>query len=218
MESQPVYHSPVPQGKTIRITSETQSLAGTKAWTFTTDADAVLVSLYVQSTSGDLDVSVYTQTEEGRDLLIASFPTVSAPTMNLLLKKGAQVINQIKIVATWTDAVIYEIYARGVSASESSVKILGSSDASASQQSIPAVATLIIPAAITDRAGLILKNNNGVAGASLYIGFTSAEANLATGYPITAQESLGMDLSSGVEVWGISSAGTTDVRILQAGG
>lgn len=212
-----VYLSPIPQGKTVRVASEAPTSAGTTSWTFTTDADAVLISLYVASVSGDLDLELYTQTEEGKDLLIATFPTVSAPTANLLIKKGATIISQLKVVATYTAAATYEIYARGVSAAEASVKVLGATSARASQTNISTSATLAVPAALTDRSGLVIKNNNGLGGASIYIGFSAAEATIANGYPISAQESLGIDIASGVELWAISSAGTTDIRLLESG-
>lgn len=210
--------SPLPQGKSIRISKEAHTIAGTKSWTLSTDADALLISLYVSSVGGDLDVSIYTQTEESKDLLVASFPTISAPTANLLLKKAAQIINQIKVVATWTAAAEFEIYGRGVSAAESSVKILGSGNATASQSNVFGTPTLVIPAAITDRSGVVLKNNNGLGGAAIYLGFSALEATLITGYPLNAQESLGLDIASGVEIYAISTAGTSDIRILQGGG
>lgn len=213
----PVGTSPLPQGKTVRISSEVFTSAQTKSYTLSTDADAVLLSLYVDTVAGDLDVSVYTQTAEGKDLLIASFPTVSSPTANLLLKKGSTIINQIKIVAVSTAAASFELYARGVGTGESSVRILGPSSARASQSTVPAVATIVIPASLTDRSGLVIKNNNPVGGATMYIGFTALEASIISGYPVSAGESLGMDLASGVTVYGISSVGSTDVRLLEAG-
>lgn len=213
-----VQTSPLPQGKTVRVTKEIAAIAGTKSWTLSTDADALLVSLYVTSVSGNLDVSVYTQIEEGKDLLVANFPTISAPTANLLLKKAAQIINQVKIVATWDDATEFEIYGRGVSAAESSVKILGNGVATASQTNILTSPTLVIPASITDRSGVVIKNNNGLGGAAIYFGFSIAEASLETGYPLSAQESIALDVASGVEIYAISTVGTTDLRILQGGG
>jgi len=209
--------SPLPQGKTIRVAREVFTTAKTQSYTLSTDADAILVSLYVETVSGDLDVALYTQTEEGKDLLITQFPTVSAPTANLLLKKGATIINQIRVEVTTTAAATFELYARGVGTGESSVRILGPSVARASQTTIPAVATLIIPASLTDRSGLVIKNNNPLGGAIMYIGFTALEATAVSGYPISAGESLGMDLSSGVTVYGISASGTTDIRLLEAG-
>lgn len=210
-----VQTSSFPQGKTLRVAKEAPTVAGTQSWTFTTDADAGLFSLYVTSVSGNLDVSVYTQIEEGKDLLVITFPTISAPTTNLLLKKAAQLIGQFKVVATWDAACDFEIYARGISSAEASVKILGATDAEASQITITTTPTILIPAAITDRSGLILKNHGTD---TLWLGFSDAEATPAIGYPIEAGESLGMDISSGVVVYGAANSGTLDIRILQAGG
>lgn len=210
--------SPVQQGRTVRIVDGNVTAAGTWDYYFNTEADAVLVSLYVESVAAACDVSVYTLVEPGKELLLASFPSVIAPTSDLLLKKGVNVMSRVKVRVTTTGAATFDIFARGVSAAESSVKILGATSARASQATIPAVATLIIPASLTDRSGLVIKNNNGLGGSSLYIGFTALEATPTSGYPLVAQEALGMDLAAGVEVYGLSAAGSTDVRLLESGG
>lgn len=209
---------PVAQGRTIPVANEAFTVATTKDYYFNTDADAVLVSVYVSSVTGTLDVSLYTLTDLGKELLLQTFPQVVAPTTNLLLKKAANVMSKVKVRVVTSAAATVEVYARGVSAAEASVKILGATNAVASAATVLTTPTVIIPSAITDRSGLVIKNNNGVGGSAIYLGFSAGEANLTTGYPLQAQESLGMDISSGVEVYGISVAGTTDVRLLQSGG
>jgi hypothetical protein len=215
---QPTYLSPLPQGKSLRIAKESVTGAGAKAWTSQTESDAVLVSLFVESAAGNLTVDIYTQTDEGRDLLVATFPVVSSPTTNLLIKKAATIINQIKVVATWTGPVSYELYLRGVSGADTGVKILGATDAHVKQQNLGPTTSLLIPAALVARTGLVVKNNNPIGGAMVYFGFTALEATAAVGYPLGAQESIGMDLASGVEIYGVSTSGTSDMRIIESGG
>lgn len=48
---------PLPQGKTDTILNVTENAAGTSSNIFTLDADSVLVSLWVASVDGDLDVA-----------------------------------------------------------------------------------------------------------------------------------------------------------------
>lgn len=49
---------PLPQGKTDTILNVTENAAGTSSNIFTLDADSVLVSLWVASVDGDLDLDV----------------------------------------------------------------------------------------------------------------------------------------------------------------
>lgn len=211
----------LPQGKERVVigqgsdVSGTEAAAGSRSVEIGVDADTVIVSLYVTSVSGDLDLAVETVGGEGATEVI-SFPTVSAPTADLVIRKAAAIMDRIRITATFSDAVEYEVRVRGVGTGEASVRILGANDATASQTDISTSATLVVPAALTDRAGLIVKNNNSTG--ILYVGFTAAEATTGNGYPIGPQESLGMDISAGQEVYAIASAGTIDVRLLEAGG
>ncbi len=207
----------LPYGKTMRIAKEAPTGAYTQSWYFVPEADAVLLSLYVASVSSSITVSIYTQTEDGKDVLRGSFPVISAPTANIVLKKAADIISQCRVEVVTDDAADFELYAKAVSGAESSVRVLGSDSARASQKDVAAAPTLLIPASLNDRAGLIFRNNNGLGGAIIYIGFTPSEVDAAVGYPLLAQESLAMDVSSGVSIYGQSSVGTSDLRIIEAG-
>lgn len=209
--------SPLPLGKTLRVAREAPSGAFTRSWTFIPESDAVLVSLYVISVSGTLDLAIWTQTEDGKDILRTSFPTISSPTTNLVLKKGTDIISQVRLELTTSGAAEFEIYAKAVPAAEASIRVLGADTATATQTDITTTPSLLVPVSLSDRSGLIIKNNNSLGGSTLYIGFSPLETAPTTGYPITAQESLGMDLSAGVSLYARSSAGTSDIRILQAG-
>lgn len=208
---------PVAPGRTVRLAADTFSGATTSHYYFNSEADAVLISLYVESVGANLDVSLYTLTDIGRELLLATFPTVTAPTANLLLKKGANIMSKVKVTVITTGAATFELYARGVSGAEASVRVLGATSARATQVTIGPGPTLLVPAALTDRSGMVVKNNNGLGGVEFYLGFTAAESAVGNGYPINAQESLGMDIASGVEVWANPASGTADTRLLESG-
>ncbi len=214
MSSVKMWPGSLPQGKEKLLIDKAPTAAGTDIAEIGIDADTVIISLFVSSLSGDLDIVVDTLAGSG-DITVINFPTISAPTTNLFIKKAAAIMDKIRVTATYTDAVDYEVYVRGVGTGEASVRILGSNDAEASQTDIGTSATIIIPAALTDRSGLIIKNNDS--SANLFIGYTALEATLANGYPIGPGESIGIDIASGQELFGIASAGTIDVRIMEAG-
>lgn len=210
----------LPQGKERVVigrgsdVSGTATAAGSQSVEIGVDADTVIVSLFVSSVSGDLDITVDTVGGQGT-VQVISFPTVSAPTANLLIRKAAAIMDRIRVNATYSDAVDFEVRVRGVGTGEASVRILGSNEAVAKQSDISTV-DVLVGAALTDRSGLIVKNNNATG--ILFVGFTAAEATTGNGYPIGPGESLGMDIAAGQEVYGVASSGTIDVRILEAGG
>jgi hypothetical protein len=103
------------QGKSVKIASETTTGSGTSTYTTTTESDGVVLSLWVSSISGTLDVSVYTQMDDEKDLLIDTFTQVVAPTTRLITQKIVNITNQLKVVLTYSGAVTYEMQARGVS-------------------------------------------------------------------------------------------------------
>lgn len=205
---------PIPHGKTETVMNLVTTSAGTRIEYFSVEADSVLISLFAEVVSGTLDVSVYTLTEEGKELQVITFPTLNAPTSELLLKKAAAVMSRIKVVATYSGASTFEVRARAIGAGETSVKILGASQAKASQLTVGIIPTPLFPVSLTDRAGMIVKNNGTTA--ILYIGYSIAETASGIGYPIGPGESLGIDLGSGSTIYGRASTGTIDVRLMES--
>lgn len=93
--------------------------------------------------------------------------------------------------------------------------LVGNESASVSQVDIGTSASTLIAAATTDRAGLVLKNNNTTG--ILYFAFSLANATTAIGYPIEPGGAMAMDIAAGQAIFAIADAGTIDVRIIQAG-
>lgn len=206
---------PIAVGKTMTVFTTNATAAGSDSRDFSIESDSILVSLFVDSVGGDLDVVVYTMTESGKELEIIRFPTISAPTVELLLKKAAAAMSRIRIEATYTDAATFEVRAKGITAGQTDVKISGAANFQVSQKTISTTAELLIPASLTDREGLVIKNFSGN---TLYIAETLAKAITGTAYPLSPGESLGMDLASGAELYAVADSGTIDVRIAEAGG
>lgn len=208
---------PLTTGKELQVFNETVSEAGSKSVIFSVDSENLLVSAAIVSTTGDIDIKVYTQGgDDGQELEIISYPTISAPTTSLVMKKTAQTLQRVRVEVTYTGACSFNIRARGISGGAASVSILGASNASATAATVTTTAGVLVPSALTDRAGVVLKNNN--LSGTMYVGFSLAEAAVSTGYPIGPQEALALDVDSGVEVFAVADAGTIDVRLLEAGG
>lgn len=213
-----ILNTPLDLGKEVRVVQNSPTAAGSEIYQLSLDAEAVLVSLYVSATSGDVDVNVTTEGAEGQDVEVITFPTISAPVTELLLRKSASVLRKIRINVTYTGSCSFEIRARGVSAAASSVVIEGASDFSVTQKDITTTATTLLAASLTDRRGILVKNNNIGSAEVLYIANTLAKATSAVGFPIEVGGNLSLDLQAGSELYAISSSGTIDVRIVEAGG
>lgn len=181
-------------------------------------SDALLITLWVSSISGTLDVSVTQLTDDGKESGLVSFPTLSATTAILLTKKSGVTLSRFKVTAAYSAACSYEIYVRPIeSAGDSTTKLLGQSTLTATQITVSTSPVLLIPAALTDRAGLIIRNWNQTTGV-LYVAESGAADLTTTAYPVGPTEALSIDLASGAAVYGVSDSGSIDVRILQAGG
>lgn len=201
-----------------RLISETTVGAGTTVREDNIQSDSLIATIWVNSiSSGTLDVSVYTLTDTGKELLLFSFPTLSAPSASLLLKKAGISMSRFLVRATYTGICSYEAYVRAVTgAGESSVKIVGADTLQASQITVGTSPTVLVPVSLVDRNGIIIKNWN--TSGALYIADAAADDTVAAGYPIAPGEALSIDIAGGVAIYGRSASGTVDVRILEAGG
>lgn len=211
------FKGPLHLGKTGLVMREAPASSGSKEVTFTTDAESILISLYASSVSGTLDVEVWTVGADGEELKVITFPQLSSSTSELVLRKAAATLDNVRVRAAYSDAAEFDIRAKGIGTGDLSVQILGQSEARASQEDVgTAPPTLLIAASLTDRAGMIIKNFSSTE--TLYVGFTEAETTASNGYPLSPGESLGLDVASGQEVYGVSSSGTIDTRLMEAGG
>lgn len=211
--------TPLHPGRQTRIFNESPATAGTSIAQLSNEADTILLTLWVEAVSGDLDVNVYAFTDDlfQRRTLLFSFPTISAPTANLLLRRAAITTQRIQVEATYTGACQFEMHARAIYAGLVETRIVGSSDLEMTQVTVPVgPAVNVIPAALTDRAGLVIKNWS-TAG-DVFLGATAAQAAAGNGYPLAARDAIALDVNAGVEVWAVATGGSADLRIAQAGG
>lgn len=204
-------------GTQERLLKEATLAAGTTSREGSIQSDSLLVTLWVDSvSSGALDVDVYTLTDNGKEVLLFSFPQITAPSTELLLKKSGITMQRFRVVTTYSGVCDYEIYVRAIEgAGESSVRIIGPANLETSQIDIPSTPTVLIPAALEDRIGVTIKNYAG--GSVLYVSESSAKLP-ANAWPITPGEVWSLDVAAGATIYAQSGGVTLDVRVAQAGG
>lgn len=205
-------------GTQCRLINETTSGAGVTSQEGSIQSDALLVTLWVDSvSSGSLSVVVYTLTDTGKEAELITFPSISAPTTSLLLKKSGVSMQRFRIEATYTGACTYEVYVRAIESSgESSTKLLGASSWKVSQETIGTSATVLIPASLDDRNGVLIKNWSVTQ--TIYLAETSAKATSSEGYPLAPRDAVAMDIAAGAEIYAVSDASGADVRLVESGG
>lgn len=204
-------------GTQVRLVNEVTTSAGASIREGSVQSDSILVTLFVNSvTSGTLTVTVNTLTDNGKEVDIISFPTISAPTTDLLLKKSGVTMQRFKVTATYTGVCDYEVYVRAMNgAGESSVRIIGSSNLETSAVTVTSTPSILVPAALTDRNGLSLLNYQGAG--NLFI--SESLAKLVTdAWPIAPGGGWSLDIAAGVVIYAVSDGAALDVRIAQSGG
>jgi hypothetical protein len=204
-------------GKTLTVLSESMPSAGSQSRVFTIDCDTFQTSLFVSSISGALNITVYTLTQEGREKEVISYTGITAPSTELSLKKAAAAMGVVRVVAIYTGPCTFELRAKGLSSGETSATIQSANTAKASQVTVSSTPTILLPAALTDRKGVIIRHN-GNTGNTLYLGFSQAQASTETGYPLGKGEALALDVATGAVLWAVSGTSIIDVRIIEAGG
>lgn len=202
-----------------RLIAEAPSAAGTTAKEISVQSDTVLVTLWVQSVAADLTVNVWAFTDDARTrkVLLFSFPVISAPSVNLLLRRASITTSRVFVEAVYTGACDYEIHIRAVEAGLSDSRILGANGLRMSQVDVTsAVPVLLVPVSLVDRAGIVFKNWSS--SGTIYVGASTLQATTALGYPLGPKDAVAMDVAAGVTIYGRADAGTVDVRVAEAGG
>lgn len=200
-----------------RLLKESTAAAGTTSKDGSVQSDSILVSLWVDSvTSGTLDVKVYTLTDNGKELEIITFPTISAPSTELLLKKSGVSLQRFRVEVTYTGVCSYEVYVRAIEgAGESSVRMLGSASMETGQATVTTTPGILIPASLVDRNGVSLLNYSGAG--TLFVSEDISKLP-AQAWPVAPGGGWSLDISAGVTLYAVSSSGSLDVRIAQSGG
>lgn len=204
-------------GTQERVIAEAPSAAGVTQVEGSIRSDSILVSLWVESVdSGALTVTVYTLTDEGKEVAVINFPAITSTTTEILLRKSAVSLQRFRVAASYTGGCSYEVYVRAVAGGESSARILGSADWKVTQATIGTSATELIPASLNDRQGIVIKNWSNAQ--TVYVAETLAKATSLVGYPLAPRDALALDIAAGASVYAVSDAPAADLRIAESGG
>lgn len=205
-------------GTQDRVLFDSPTASGSKQVDISVQSDAVMVTLFATSVTGTLDVEVFAITNEtnsGEEALLFSFPQLSAATTNLLLRRSSITTSAVRIRVTYSNGCSYSIHARAVGSASSDTRILGASNLEVSQVTVGTGAVILIPAALVDRSGLVIKNWSATQ--TIYIAESQVKATSSTGWPLAPKDGLAVDVSAGVEVWAVSDAVGADVRLAEVG-
>lgn len=207
----------IQNGVQSRVIHESTTAAGSTSVDGSIQSDSLIATLWVESiTAGTLSVSVYTLTDNDKELLLFSFPDITSVSTNLLLRKAGVSMQRFKVVATYTGSCTYEVHVRAVDgAGESSVKILGASSLITDTLTVTTIPAALIPAALQDRNGLSLLNYSG--GGTLFLSEDISKLP-ARAWPVPPGGGWSLDIQAGVTIYAVSSSGSLEVRVAESGG
>jgi hypothetical protein len=210
----------IPHDKQRQVAKESPAAANTVYYDLVLENVSVLISLFVRSVAGTIDVTVESYNDDKAEFVeIIVFPQVSAPTTNLLLRKAAVAMDNCRVKVVYSDACDYTIHAKGLTIGSTDAKLLGAEAGDSSQIDISSgAAQVLIAAALTARAGMMIRNNNSVAADVMYWAFEAAKATTLLGFPLDPGGVATMDIDAGVTIYATSAAADIDVRIIEVGG
>lgn len=187
---------------------------GVKQYSAITQADTILVSVFIRSITTSVKVDVYTVSQDGSKKII-NFPLLTAPTAELVIEQAAATLSNLRLDIDYVGDCDFDVVFRGVTGGTTSNSIaFGAASATAYNVVATSTPAILIPAAITDRQGLILKNYGS--GATLFIGFTLSEASASVGWPMAQGETIAIDLQAGQVIYAVSSGANINVRVMEA--
>lgn len=199
-------------GVQSRLIQESPTGPGMTEKSVSVQTDSVLVTLYANSVSATLAVTVYAVAEVGQETELFSFPVLTSGTTDLLLKRAAVTTSHIVVRATYTGSCEYTVHARAINGGITNSKITGAEHLVTSQISVSTVPTKIVLATLVDRSGILIKNWS--VGVDVYVG----ESDTRMYYPLSGRDALSIDLAAGQEIWAYTLSGSADLRIAQVGG
>lgn len=179
-------------------------------------SDTVLITLWVQSLTGNLSIDVFGLGSDDHAAPLFSFPVISSPTPQLLLRRAQICPARVRISTTYTGPANFEVRARAIYSGLSDARVLGSTSFFVSQVDVPTTPVLLIPASLLDRSGLVVKNWDPTT--PIYLAESALKADPSIGYPLSGRDALALDVAAGVEVWAVADSGVVDTRLAEAGG
>lgn len=207
--------SPVQLNRTAMVFELSSGAAGVREEEFTIEGETILLSMEVEGVaSGDVTLQAFTKGDpNSTPTEIVSFPVITGPTGQILLRKAAVSLSRVLIRLTTTGVSTLKVWVRPLSLGETTVRIQGAAGFTVTRSSVT-VAQALVSASLEDRYSLCLKNlGPGI----LYIAEVLGKANSSDGYPLSVGESLAFDLTAGVSLFA-GSSGTSDVALAEGAG
>jgi hypothetical protein len=207
----------IPYGKTSRLLKGSPTGAGSQTFDFSIESDTVLVTLAAKNITGTLDVYVKTFTnEDSVDIEVIRFAQLNADTAEILLKKAAVTLSNLKLHVEYSNAVEYEVYARAISGGETTVRITGASNGDTNRIEVGNTPVLLTTPSAFTRSGFIVKNNSN--SGVLEVSFTAERLLEGKGFTIEPKDSLAADIVAGGVVYGRAvGAATIDAALIEGG-
>lgn len=211
-------------GVQLSVLRRDETGAGSADVSFDVQSDSLLTTLFAEVLSGTLDVGVYAITQGGpadtspaHEVLLFSFPTVSAPTTDLLIQTAAATTARVRIKATWTGACKFDVQARAINGGTSKSIAVTTASIEMEQKTINAgPAQVLMTASIVNSVGFLVKNWS-TNGAVVYVAETLAKATLGAGFPLAPGDSFDVSVRAGQTYYATASINGADLRIIRGG-
>lgn len=175
----------------------------------TVQSSGAYISLYVRDIIGTLDVNIYTYGKPGEEKQIDSFPQISSTTSELILRKQVEVVDKLRIEYIVSNSADFDIRIKGVEAGLSSVRIQASALWQVSNETVSTSRKVLVPSALDDRTGMLIRNANFDSNDVLKIAETEQKLIDDIYVSVLPGESIQPDIQAGSEIWAVSSTGNS---------
>lgn len=212
----------ISQGVQLSVLRREETTAGNADITFDVQSDSLLTTLFAEVLVGTLDVSVYAITQGGpadssvaHEVLLYSFPQVSAPTTDLLIQTAAATTARVRVKATWTGACKFDVQARAINGGTSKTQVITANEVFVDQITINSgPAQVLIPPSLVDNIGFQMRNWSSN-GAIVYVAEDQAKATAALGWPCGPGDVLSISVKGGQTWYASADKDGADIRILE---
>lgn len=212
----------ISQGVQLSVLRRDEPTAGFADVVFDVQSDSLLTTLFAEVLTGTLDVAVYAITQGGpadsapaHERQLYSFPTISAPSTDLLLQTAAATTARVRVKASWTGACKFDVQARAINGGTAKTQVITANAVTTNNIIINSgTPQILVPAALVDNIGFQVRNWSSN-GAVVYVSETQANAVPARGWPLGPGDVLSISVKGGQTWYASSTVDGADLRILE---
>lgn len=201
-----------------------EDVAGAQSFdlAFINQADSILLTLFVNSSAGDVNVQLFGITQGGpadsstpHEVQILSFPTVTGPTTTLLIQIASVTTHRLRLKASTTAAANFEVQARAINGGASTTRVVTSSSIRTDQKNVnTGVPQEIISASLTDQIGFMIRNWSSNS-ANIFWSTDISKATPTEGYPLAPGDVASISVRGGQAVYASSDVDGADLRMVE---